>query len=277
MAYQPSNSGRSAETTVKDQHMQYFSALGDARSPRTIFFKQLITQLIQWKEIDNNIVLLGDFNKNVYTGRIAKRLAEADLNFTEVCRKHAGWPIPHTFRTGSIPIDGIFATAGVECINAFILPHYGGVGDHRCFILDLSSESLIGTLFPNIVRCAARKLHCSSKQMISTYNAELTKLCDEHNMFQWMDTKYPLTDYLSTEDFSLLINPWDDELMQYMLHSEVHVSKFMMGHIEWSPTTGIWLSRRWLLHRVRRWMLGQGCPNPRNTIRDCLKLSIPDP
>jgi hypothetical protein len=62
-----------------------------------------------------------------------------------------------------------------------------------------------------------------------------------------------------------------------MLHSEVHISKFMMGHIEWSPTTGKWLSRQWLLHRVRRWMLGQGCPDPHNMIRDCLKLSIPDP
>jgi hypothetical protein len=123
----------------------------------------LITQLIQWKEIDNDIVLFGDFNKKLYTGQIAKRLVEADLNFTEVCCKHTGQLIPPTFRTVSIPIDGIFATAGVECINAFILPHYGGVGDHRCFILDLSPESLIGTSFLNIVRCAARKLHCSSK------------------------------------------------------------------------------------------------------------------
>ncbi len=102
-------------------------------------------------------------------------------------------------------------------------------------------------------------------------------MCDEHNMFQWMDTIYRLTDYLTTEDFSLLMNSWDDELMQYILHSEVHVSKFMIGHIEWSPTIGIWLSRQWLLHRVRRWMLGQGSPDPRNMIRDCLKLNIPDP
>ncbi len=150
----------------------------------------MITQLIQWKAIDNGIILLGNLNKNVYTGRIARRLAKDDLNFTEVCQRHTSRPIPPTFRTGSVPIDGIFATVGIECINIFILPHYGGVGDHRCFILNLSSESLIETLFPNIVRCAARKLHCSSKQMISAYNAELTKTCDDRNMFQRMDTIY---------------------------------------------------------------------------------------
>jgi hypothetical protein len=113
--------------------------------------------------------------------------------------------------------------------------------------------------------------------MISTYNAELTKMCDDHNMFQRMDTIYCLTDYLTPEDFSLLMNSWDDELIQYMLHSKVHVSTFMMGHIEWSPTIGIWLSRRSLLHRVRCWMLGQGSPDPHNMIRDCLKLNISDP
>jgi hypothetical protein len=68
--------------------------------------------------------------------------------------------------------------------------------------------------------------------MISMYNAELTKMCDEHNMFQQMDTIYCLIDYLATEDFSLLMNSWDYELMQYMLHSEVQVITFMMGHIE---------------------------------------------
>ena len=97
---------------------------------------------------------------------------------------------PYHFPYRQFPIDGIFATVGIECINTFILPHYGGIGNHRCFILDLSSESLIGTLFLNIVRCAARKLHCSSKRMISAYNAELTKTCDDHNMFQRMDTIY---------------------------------------------------------------------------------------
>jgi hypothetical protein len=68
MAYQPSNSGRSAGTTVKDQHSCYFQSLGDARPPRTIFFEQLIVQLTLWKTTDNDIILLGNFNKNVYTG-----------------------------------------------------------------------------------------------------------------------------------------------------------------------------------------------------------------
>ncbi len=75
---------------VKDQHSCYFQSLGDARPPRTIFFEQLIVQLALWKTTDNDIILLGNFNKNVYTGRLAQYLFEYNLNFTEMCRQHTG-------------------------------------------------------------------------------------------------------------------------------------------------------------------------------------------
>ena len=61
-------------------------------------------------------------------------------------------------------------------------------------------------------------------------------------MFHRMDKILRLTDYLETQDFTLLMNSLDTELMEFMLHSENEVSKFMMGQIEWSPMIGIWLS-----------------------------------
>ena len=70
MAYQPSNSGRSAGTTVKDQQSRYCCALGDTRSPRSIFFEHLVDNIKQWKSINNDIVLMGSFNKIIYTGRL---------------------------------------------------------------------------------------------------------------------------------------------------------------------------------------------------------------
>jgi hypothetical protein len=96
-------------------------------------------------------VLLGNFNKNVYTRRLARRLAQDDLNLIEICRRHTGIPIPPTFRTGSALINGISATSGIKCVNVFILPHLGGDGDYGCFIVDLLSELVIGSTFPNIV------------------------------------------------------------------------------------------------------------------------------
>jgi hypothetical protein len=88
MAYQSSDSRQSAGTTVKDQHSRYFCAIGHARSPPTIFFEQLISQLITWKAIDNDIVLLGDFNENVYIGRLTCRLAQDVLTSPNLQASH---------------------------------------------------------------------------------------------------------------------------------------------------------------------------------------------
>jgi hypothetical protein len=87
MVYQLSGSKSSASmgTTVWEQQEQYFEAWGNLRPARTIFFEQLIAQLVIWKQTDSNIILLGDFNENLYSGRIAKRLSLPDLLLTEQC------------------------------------------------------------------------------------------------------------------------------------------------------------------------------------------------
>jgi hypothetical protein len=110
----------------------------------------LIAQLIAWKHDDLDIILLGHFNENVYTGRIAKCLALPDLMLSKQCLHCTGMHLPPTFREGTVPFDAIFTTAGIECVNAYILPHKGGVGDHQCFTLNFMSSSVIGLKFPKI-------------------------------------------------------------------------------------------------------------------------------
>jgi hypothetical protein len=116
MAYQPSGlkSSVSVGTTVREQHEQYFEAWGDLHPARTIFFEQLIAQLIIWKQTDSDIILLGDFNENVYSGRIAKQLSLPDLLLTKQCLQCTGLHIPPTFQDSSVPVDTVFATSGIE-------------------------------------------------------------------------------------------------------------------------------------------------------------------
>jgi hypothetical protein len=180
MAYQLSGSSstNSTDTTVREQHKQYFKARGDLRFARSIFFEQLIAQLVVWKLMDADIILLEDFNENVSTGQIAKHLAHPDLYFNEQCLGCTSMHIPPTFRDGVMPIDAVYATARIKCVNVHILPHKGGIGDHRCFIINFSSLSVIGTRFQNIVRCAARRLHCKLTRLVQTYNRKLDLLCN---------------------------------------------------------------------------------------------------
>ncbi len=141
---------------------------------------------------------------------------------SEQCLQCMGMQVPPTFRDGTVPIDAIFATAGIGCVNAYILPHKGGVGDNRCFILNFTSSSVIGMKFPNIVCCSARKLHCKSKCLVQAYNADLDMLCNCHKMYQRIYFIYSNLDSFSDEEFLYLMNNWDKELVQFKLHSEVN-------------------------------------------------------
>ncbi len=237
----------------------------------------MIAQLIVWKHTDLDIILLSDFNENIYTGQIAKCLALPGLMLSKQCLQCTEMHVPPTFRDGTVLIDAIFTTAGIKCVNAYILPHKGGVGDHQCFILDFTSSSVIGTKFPNIVCCSARKLQCKSKLLVQAYNAELDMLCNHHKMYQRIYFIYFNIDSFSDEEFLYLMNNWDKELVQFKLHSEVNCTKFKTCHIEWSPEVDFWLSRRWLLACGKIYVMGLGPPNPRNLIRDCLRLHLFDP
>ncbi len=88
---------------------------------------------------------------------------------------------------------------------------------------------------------------------------------------------YLHTNYLPDDNFSYMINKWDTKLIQFKLHSEMNCTRYKTCHIEWSPEVGFWLSRRWLLARVRKFVLGLGPPNPWNLVRDCLCSHLFDP
>ncbi len=102
-------------------------------------------------------------------------------------------------------------------------------------------------------------------------------MCDKHNMFHQMDDILRLTYHFTEEDFVMLMDSWDDEFKQYMIHLEKKISKFMMGHIKWRPTIGIWISHRWLLQRVCLWMQGHGIPDSCNMFCNCHKMNLPNP
>ena len=100
---------------------------------------------------------MGDFNEDVYEDRLATHIAEDDLRMLEQCLLATGQKLPPTFsRGGTKPIDDVFATAGINCVNATIFEKYGGMGDHRLFALDIVSASTIGDVFPRVVPPVAR-------------------------------------------------------------------------------------------------------------------------
>jgi hypothetical protein len=76
MTYQPSGSKstNSARTIVREQYKWYFEVRGNLQPACTIFYEPLIGQLIIWKYTDLDIILLGDFNENIYSEQMQNAL-----------------------------------------------------------------------------------------------------------------------------------------------------------------------------------------------------------
>ena len=47
---------------------------------------------------------------------------------------------------------------------------------------------------------------------------------------------------------------WDDKLKNFMLSAEKLRRMFKNDAIEWSPTTKIWLGRRWVISRLKKFI-----------------------
>ena len=276
VAYQPCQpkASRNRGGTVFEQHETYFEGQGELRSPRTLFYEALVAQLLVWKGQGEDIVLCGDFNENVYDGRLARRLGEDDLLMTESCREVTGERLPATHNRGnSRAVCAVYSTAGAVPVNATVLEKHRGVGDHRVFIVDFTSESILGTVFPRVVRPDQRKLHCDSVRIREAYNRCLNQLLDRHSMFAKLNELNKIADVMSEAEFQIQMNRWDAELTDYMHSSENNCHKFKNCWLEYSPDANVWWQRRWLLGRIKRYLQGK-VPDPRNLFRACRKAKL---
>ena len=99
-----------------------------------------------------------DANENIYCKQVGKILTnEEGPAMKVVVVGFTGQKLGATFFRNTAPMDWIWATSDVVITNTCIMPAGYGVGDHRLFVIDFLTSSLIGTSPPRIVRAAARK------------------------------------------------------------------------------------------------------------------------
>jgi hypothetical protein len=164
--------------------MRFFEARGEIRNPWVMFQLDLLSLLRVWKAAGDEILLLGDFNEDVYTGQMASALSGEYLRMKEVCHQTTGVPLPPTHNQETVPIDAVFGTAGLMVTSVALLPSQVGVGDHRVFFIDVTSESIMGYVFPLVIPAADRLLNCKSDKIKNNYIKVLTQLSNRYLIFK---------------------------------------------------------------------------------------------
>ncbi len=244
--------------------------------PRLIFQADLLNLIRIWKTTGDGIILLGDFNKNVYEGKYALDLLGNKFRMSALCLRTTGSRLPNAHIRGNVPIDAVFATAEIYSTAVTLLPHRVGVGDHGVFLLDIDSNTLLGDIFPCVIPVARRLLNCASDWIKENYILVLNRLLNRH----WIFTKLLYIDRESDRiiqaQLQLQMNKVDLELEEIMKSSEKRCHKFKQDIIKWSPYVKVWIHWHWLLKRVEQYLEGM-TRDPQNLICKCHRGGVKSP
>lgn len=186
--YNPCGNNRLDSGTVYAQHSRFFRThQGSLVCPRVKFREDLIALLTKWREDGDRLIVCLDANEHIYRKSIGKALTDSEgLNLKEVVGDFTGKPIGATFCRGSMPIDGVWATRDLQISAACIMPVGYGIGDHRLFVIDILTATMVGQQPTRIARPCARKLNTKIPGALRNYNEKLEALVLNHRIIERM-------------------------------------------------------------------------------------------
>ncbi len=91
-------------------------------------------------------------------GRFNRQILRTGPDLEEFTHKCWGAHQPYTHINRKIPIDGGYKSPEIEVLNVCMLPFLDSPGDHRAFIIDISTRSLLGEFRYKVCRPISRRL-----------------------------------------------------------------------------------------------------------------------
>jgi len=250
------NNSKIPNGTVYQQQAQYWiTERRDLTCPLVKFREDLIRMLKEWRDAGDRLIVCLDANEHIYKKTLGKLLTEDEgLAMREVVGTFTERPLGATFFRGTKPIDAVWATSDLVVTNACVLPCGYGVGDHRLFVVDFLTSSLVGTSPVKIVRPSARRLNTRLPFVTERYARQLKKNIEQHRLLEKLEQVGASN--LSHDEASRRVNAIDKDSKQYMVNAERKCRKIKSGTIPFTPETAALLRRRQLYQSLLRYQRG---------------------
>ncbi len=180
-------------------------------------------------------------NKEIYSKSIGKTLTDPDgLDMAEAVGEFTGKRVGATYYHGRKPIDGIWATRDIQVVGACVMTAGFRVGDHRMFVVDFCTASLIGLTPPKIVCSQARRLNTMIPGVEARYLRVLEELMAWHKMVPKLTAAASVRDKAECRG---RMDAVDTEETQHRRHAEKKCRRIKSGRIPFSPESAVWI--RW--------------------------------
>ena len=246
MAYNTGERKPKGLKTIYQQQLRYVQERNITKTPSELFCDDLCKQCYQWRKAGDRLLLFMDANEHVTKGNLFLKLAADGIHLEEFSHKYWGTKPPHTFLNGSLPIDGAYKTKDVEIANFALLPFSISPGDHRTFMLDVTTRSMLGEFLHRAVRPVSRRLVTSNKRCVANYTRITEEQFDIHRIDERLTAiqnlvkicGYPIPQWL--EQMAQKLYTQMDEISK---HSEKKCRKILRPASEYSLPIQYWYDK----------------------------------
>ena len=126
-----------------------------------------------------------------------------------------------------------------------------GVGDHRLFVVDFATTTLVGSGLTTVVRPALRRLNTRISGCADRYNRSLCRNILRHRLLERMVEAASSGD--SKDVLAMTLNKLDQEGEAYMKHAEKKCCRLKSGRIPFSLEALLWIRQCQVYRSLLRW------------------------
>jgi hypothetical protein len=246
VAYRTCRSKVKGLRIIYQQQLRYIQAHGINCSPVELFDRDLAKQIKEWRKSGEWIVLVMDVNDHPLTSKFYQQLQKEQTALEEFTHKCWGPIPPYTHISGSSPIDGGYKSSEIEIVNLGMLTFAESPGDHRSFIINISTRSLFGEFRFTICRPVSRRLVTSQQQSVARYNKVVREQFEIRRIVARLDAVDKMTRYCgypSPNWLRAMIIKLYKQMPEIRVHAEKDCRKILRPESDFSPTIQMWYDR----------------------------------
>jgi hypothetical protein len=187
-----------------------------------------------------------DVNDHPLNSKFYQWLQQEPTNLEEFTHKCWGPTLPYMHISGSSPIDGGYKSPEIEIANQGMLSFTESPGDHRLFIIDISTRLLLGEFRFKVCRPVSRRLVTSQQQSVDRYNKIVKDQFDTHRIVERMNAIDKMTWYCGYPSplwLHTMITKLYKQMTEIRVHVEKDCQKILQPESDFSPTIQMWYNR----------------------------------
>ncbi len=185
-----------------------------------------------------------DVNDHPLKSKFYWWLKREQTELDKITHKCWGPMPPYMHISGLSPINGGYKSPEIEIVQLGMLSFLESPGDHRSFIIDVSTCLLLGDFRYKVCWPMSRHLVSSQQQSVDRHNQTVREQCDTHQIVERLNAVDKMAWYCgySSPNWlrAMIIKLLYKQMLEIRVHAEKNCQKILGPESDFSSTIQMW-------------------------------------